>query len=371
MTKIHITLIGGQPIPVYTGFVYDNQLKEIDKLVFVVSQETQRESERLKAQIESCPIETRICAPTQVDEIRKLAEELFERHQDCQITLNLTSGTKFWSLIFYDTFRHHPHASFLIVEQNNTVHNLITREKTVIPIERDLKFALHGAHMMKYTRLSEFTEDDLKVAQKIAGVRAYNFQAFKNLTMDKSKVSPGMTLKDGSSIDWNEDEGWLELTLYGTYGEKTYTFESEHVVAVVFNNAWFELLVAQELQRNSRVKEVLMNCTFMAGNITAKNEIDIILDMGDKLFFVECKTQISDITAIDKFRSALKNFSGLSSKGIFVVHDFSQAKETITKEKCTDNNILYFCWRNWFKDRLNNPSLNEVINQEVDRNNTR
>jgi hypothetical protein len=258
-----------------------------------------------------------------------------------------------------------------MVEQNNTVHNLITHEKAIIPIERDIKFSLHGARMMKYSRLSEYTDEDLEVAKKVAAARAYNFNAFRNLTMDKSKVSPGMTYKDGSSIDWDEDEGWLELNLYGKFGNKTFTFESEHVVNVVFNNAWFELLIAQELQRNKRVKEVLMNCTFMAENIIAKNEIDIILDMGDKLFFVECKTQISDITAIDKFRSALKNFSGLSSKGIFVVHDFLHTKETITKEKCADNNILYFCWRNWITDRLNNPSLNEVINQEVDRSNAR
>lgn len=61
-----------------------------------------------------------------------------------------------------------------------------------------------------------------------------------------------------------------------------------------------------------------MNVEFPYKNNLPKNEIDIIVNTGDKLLFVECKTRICDNTNIDKFSAAVKNYGGMASKALFV-----------------------------------------------------
>ena len=57
--------------------------------------------------------------------------------------------------------------------------------------------------------------------------------------------------------------------------------------------------VAEILSRWEKTKNIYMNCKFLVNqeNIdikkaeqTPKNEVDIIIDTGDKALFVECKT---------------------------------------------------------------------------------
>ena len=65
-------------------------------------------------------------------------------------------------------------------------------------------------------------------------------------------------------------------------------------------------------------KEIIMNANFPYKNNNPKNEIDIIVNTGNRLLFVECKTQINDITDIDKFRTAVKNYGGMGCKALFI-----------------------------------------------------
>ena len=68
-----------------------------------------------------------------------------------------------------------------------------------------------------------------------------------------------------------------------------------------------------------------MNCKFLAdvneprlAEKFPKNEIDIIVDTGDKALFIECKTNIYNATDIDKFYTAVRNYGGSGSKALFV-----------------------------------------------------
>ena len=155
---------------------------------------------------------------------------------------------------------------------------------------------------------------------------------------------------------------------------KSQTLVSPHCLDIVFNNAWFELLTAYELSKNEMVKEIWMNCFFKSTQKRTKNEIDIILDMGTKLFFVECKTKVFNTTDIDKFHSAIKNFSGTSSKGIFVTLD--EHKGNYDKvyqqamEKCKDNNILTFNFSE-YSDETRTLELNRIINEDLTTSNIR
>ena len=106
-----------------------------------------------------------------------------------------------------------------------------------------------------------------------------------------------------------------------------------------------------------------------------KNEIDIIADTDERLVFVECKTMIYDTTDIDKFKSALRNFSGTSTLGVLVTNDdVKKEKRKIhyehVVEKCDNNHILTFNFSQYEHDNNHTLSLNSMINSKLNISNT-
>jgi len=71
--------------------------------------------------------------------------------------------------------------------------------------------------------------------------------------------------------------------------------------------------------------------------------VDIIADLGGKLLFVECKTQISSPTDIDKFNSVVRKYGGLGSKALFVTYE--PMKDDI-RDNCKKYGIITYSFKN-------------------------
>lgn len=145
-----------------------------------------------------------------------------------------------------------------------------------------------------------------------------------------------------SEISWDirGPEQKVKLTFINRLGNsETVAFQSPHAFDMVVSSGWFEYEVAKCLDSWPEAKDIWLNSVFPYRNNTPKNEIDIIVNVGYKLLFVECKTKIFDKTDIDKFRSAVKNYGGLSSKAMFISLESMDAQ---TIEKCETNGIEYF-----------------------------
>jgi hypothetical protein len=84
------------------------------------------------------------------------------------------------------------------------------------------------------------------------------------------------------------------------------------------------------------------------------NEVDIIVNTGKKLLFVECKTQVFNSIDIDKFATVIRNYGGLGSKGLLV----TDAKlRSNVKEKCNKSGILTFSFKNTYNFNVNPKKL--------------
>lgn len=375
---IHITLVGGQTLPVYLGISSET---DIDKIFFVCSEESKDEAERIYALCQNnVKMEILKCHATDLNEISRCAEVLCQRVRGNEISFNLTGGTKPWALVFYEVFRKEKKARFLLVDQNNRAYDLQTHVEKTVSIDPKRRFELYGTPLRSYTAFSVFTEEDVDMARQAIRCRRYNMKSFGELTENLLQDGSRGYREDGrgSSIEWDDDEGYVRVEMvHGFTGVevKEFEFECDHACQLISNNAWFELFVAKELSKNQNVREIWMNCEFKTSTGSTKNEVDLILDMGRKLFFVECKTRIFDTTDIDKFHSVIKNFSGTSSKGIFVSLDAPtksfapRYKQAV--EKCRDNKILTFNFGEWWKSKDTMLSLDEVINQDLLKSNLR
>ena len=90
MAKIHITLVGAQPVPVYYGIVWS----QCDTAILLHSEKTENVANRIEREI-SCPIVLKECLDeVDISKIKNKAEELKEKYKDDEISVNVSSGLK-------------------------------------------------------------------------------------------------------------------------------------------------------------------------------------------------------------------------------------------------------------------------------------
>lgn len=335
--KNHIALVGGQATPVYQGIVYTNP----DRVILVHSSETKLQAERIQNEI-TYPAELYELPPEDLTKIQNKIDAIAGTiGEDEILSINVTSGTKPWSLMFYEKFCNRPATQVFYIDQNAKVWDFKTLKSQQLAFDMNTQFRLHGNPLTQYRDLTYFNEKDFKLITEIEELRVFNYVDFNKLTTEFEE-KPNIThckLASGSFLIWSKTEKSFEIGLASKSQGKTVKLFSPHIRLILLNAGWLELKVAKILSQWDKVKEIRLNCIFPTKENSPKNEIDIIADIGSKLLFVECKTQIKKETDIDKFASAVRNYGGMAAKAILITHSVLNPKAI---EKCNDNGILYF-----------------------------
>ena len=342
--KVHITLIGKQPAPVYHGIV----ATQPDKVVMVYSNDTLSVLNRLKANL-SIPIQAVPLHPTDANAILSTAQRLAEQYSHDDITVNISSGLKSWSHLFGITFQPLPNAHVVYMDQNNILWDYKTMtSRDDYQFDMDILFKLYGNPLNNYRPFSSYTPDD---------------------NVSVKTIPSGIFLaSDGcSSVEWDRKGNWARVVLNNKkWGIKEEVIQSPNAISLLFHCGWFEYKVANLLSHWSQAKEIRLNCIFplrqsqTAKGGTTKNEIDIIVNTGRKLLFVECKTNISSSLDIDKFRNAVNNYGGMGSKALFVTDN---KMTDLQKEKCKDSNIIPFSFTE--SDHDKEQALQKILNEQL------
>lgn len=371
MKKIHITLVGGQPAPIYHGIVATHP----DKVIYIYSSSSENSLLALKKELDIDCDEV-LLDPTDPQEILAAAVTLAKKYANDEITVNISSGLKSWSHFFGVVFDRMENATIVYMDQNNVLWNYKTLTSSRnFNFDMHVLFRLYGNSLEKnYRKYESYTQEDKDCISKIEQIRLHNVKDFNLLTAVLTKEQARIlqhspwgkfTLEDSPSyVEWEKTTkdtvGFVRIVLYNRKGWHREMFlESENIVDIVFNSAWFELKVATILENWDKAMEICMNCRFPFKTGADKNETDIIINTGTKILFVECKTQIAHTTDIDKFRSVVKAYGGMGSKGIFITN----AKMTdVAREKCKENGILSFS----LEDDHNNLSPTEALINMLD-----
>jgi hypothetical protein len=380
--KVHITLVGGQPAPVYHGIV----ATQPDKVVFIYSKNSDDAVEKIKAEIKIDVDEQKPLDTTNPTEILNRANALATKYKDDDITLNISSGLKSWSHLFGRVFDNMPNASVVYMDQNNVLWNYRTMEsKSDFDFDMDVLFRLYGNRLENYKRLEDYTERDLKALEKIKRIRMFNVADFNLLTAVLNEKQKNVLKNQNSGkfdlmangsqsyVEWEKTTkdsiGFVRIFLAKKNGKsQEVTFESENAVDLAFNSGWFEYEVATLLSKWSKAKSIYLNCHFPFKPNIDKNEVDIIVNTGSKILFVECKTQITHTTDIDKFRSVVKGYGGTGSKGIFV----TDAKMTdVAREKCKEHGLLSFSLQDEHLGMSTDKALAFLLDSELFNINTK
>ena len=350
MAHIHISLIGGQSYPVYLGIADLNP----DGIILIHSSQSREEAERIQQEID-VPTHLQEFDPVDIQSIYHQLEKNFTRLSSDDIyTVNITGGTKLWSIAFYEYCKRYSNAKLIYIDQNNCVCNLVTLEKyqSVVSFDTDSVLRLNGTKAESYLLYQDYTEADKNCINRIKKLRRHSYEKFNAFSIPnkkwenelKQKKLGSWRLEDGSQIEWDKETTTIKILLINNKSEKLNDMlTSPHIFNLFFHTGWFEYEVASLLSTWQYAKEIRMNVKFpYNAERNPKNEIDLIVNTGNRLLFVECKTQISDITDIDKFRTAVKNYGGMACKALFVTD--APMKKTAA-EKCEDSGISSFSIR--------------------------
>lgn len=356
MEKLHIALVGAQTMPIYIGILES----DADKFILIHSTQTKSNAEIIARYINRDNTVLFELPAWDFPKMKDRIDGLLAEYKDWSIEANISGGSKPWGFMFSMLAFEYSNMSLFFVDQSCMIHNISDlTSRMAKPLDGGIRQILefnqilesNQASSVTHVDLTSYGEKDVSILTEIKRCRKKYPKIFNNLTIPKrgiqkryqnNKLDTIVDDQSQSEISWDirGPEQKVKLTFINRLGNTdVVTFQSPHAFDMVVSSGWFEYEIARCLELWTEAKDIWLNSVFPYRNNTPKNEIDIIVNVGYKLLFVECKTKIFDYTDIDKFRSAVKNYGGLSSKAIFISLESMDAK---TIEKCETNGIDYF-----------------------------
>lgn len=381
MSIVHIALVGGQTMPVYLAI----RESRADEFILLHSSATKMAADTIAADIRSDidrPVELVRLDPTDCFGVIAKLDELLHRNENNKIEFNISSGTKPWSIAAAMLAEKYKNLELLYVDQSCRLYNYqnsSVKELSSMHIAEIFKF--NQTKVQGFAKFSDYTEEDLDLLSDIKKIREKYPEQFNALTIPtkqnknsfiNNRLGNVIDQNTYSEINWDKNKGgrqYVKLYMVARNGSHaTFEFTSPHAFDMITSSGWFEYEVANWLSSWKACREVWMNVIFPYNNKNPKNEIDIIVNVGNKLLFVECKTKIFDNTDIDKFTSAVKNYGGLGAKAIFITQENMKAQGI---EKCDTNKIAHYSLLDEKRCQRGKKALFNILDAIMSENNVK
>lgn len=341
MQKIHLSLVGAQPLPVYNGIIDS----EAEKVILLCSEETKKVALNLSSLSKFTTEIYLLEHPFIYKYVKDFITQIVKKNPKAEWSFNITGGTKIMTLVAADYARENK-IPYIYIDQNNILTDFFAEEQSIFFEKTDLDayFKLFGQIAKTSVKLETIDKEFFDIKDLFMNNNHELKYLFSDFRKKKYTIKDTFTLSNNNyELSWNAED---QIAMF--YEDKTGLethLQGAKVFDVIFNTAWFELEVIQILSKWKRNEELYWNTIFeRKHNRSDKNEIDIIVDTSVKLFFFECKTNVYDIKDVDKFRNIVKIFGGLAAKPILVTMVKPNADVI---EKCNDLNIKSF----WFKEK--------------------
>lgn len=166
MEHIHIALVGGQAYPIYLAIKALQPTKVV--LMHSVQSETdanniikvlEEEGALMKEQFE------KVCLSTAKmdDMVDKIVDQESIIPEGAHCSVNLTGGTKLWSVLLYKIFQNRSDTDFFYVDQNCMLYNIDNLQKYESEVQLDANtiFKLYGSPVKSYTRFEEYADEKM------------------------------------------------------------------------------------------------------------------------------------------------------------------------------------------------------------------
>lgn len=336
MKKSQIALLGGQIIPVYWGI----KERAPDNVHLIYTEELKEKHKILETHFNSTRFTYHLVNPYDFDEISLKIESLVFENESENWELNLTGGTKVMTLAAHNVFKDLGLESFYLDQKNQF---FFFKQRIFQSIKGDIKIntflSLSGHSKIKTTSFSSIDKIEFDLAFKMldlmkdTGFRRL-FSKIASTVQDYSKPY-SINLNNAGKVEWKNNI--LKITTPNI----SEVIINKKALQICFSGLWWELIIAKTAHNWKDKKEMLLSVEMLANidHRIAKNEIDIILNTGKTMIFIECKSGNVRQEDVNKMRAVKRLYGGISSKSILVC--FKLPRKAIL-EKCNDLGIEIF-----------------------------
>lgn len=320
MKEVHITLLGKENLPLYYPIIEFNS----EEVYVLGSRQNSAVSHNLKYVLEKKGLLCKVYCDIDAFNIKSIMSKCEEIHSkignDCNVTYNITGGTKIMAIGAYIVAKQHK--ARIIYTDSVSCIDLDTY--LAIPLSRKVDnetiFRLQGQSLKNYNAYT-YDEQTHATANKIKNFIECNRPVFKHLhNQYKAYALP-------SYFKYEQYEYNSTSTHICIKAANKILLEIEHPEAkkMLFEGRWWEALVADYISEWADGKyEIWQNVTFYPRDISSiledndKNEIDILVNTGNKFLFVECKSGFISQDNINKMSVIRQNYGSDKSRSVLI-----------------------------------------------------
>lgn len=340
MAKNQIILVGGQILPLYLGLIESKP----EKAFLIFTDETRLVKDILLKNVSLRKLTAIEVKPYDFASIISTIDSIVNQDPVAEWELNLTAGTKIMALAAHTVFQAKGFRSFYI-NQNDKLYDIREQKEHLlnenVSIDDFLKLSGHTSYQAQ--SLADFSEEDKNFATVIERLSnsdseyaklCNEYRKLKNITSSAKLNTP-----KGSYVKWDRKNSIFELAIVGKTALQS---KSKNAIYIALNAGWFEIKVALIVSKWAQAFETKMNVELnYKVNSEVKNEVDILVNTGHQLLFLECKSGLVQAADVNKMKAVRNTYGGLAAKSILICRNYPPQR---TIEKCADLGIDVFAF---------------------------
>lgn len=339
--KIHIALVGREALPVFYTIMEHNP----DITYLLVTEQTNETAANLKKVMgtlgQAC--QTIQVLPYDIKRAEASCEAIHEKHgETAEYVYNLTGGTKVMSLGAYRCGERHE-AQLLYTDSRSCI-DLRSGESVTLSesLVNETIFALQG-QQLKHHKVWQV--DDRRTAcaracrQFILGYGSIYHELHEAYQRRQDSHRPGAFAYARKGLTYSNRQG----VSIEEDGETVFASDFPGAEKMLLEGRWWETLVADKIVQWSAGRyAVWASVEFWPLDPSArdiKNEIDVLVNVGNTFVIVECKSGTFTQDNVYKLASVCRTYGSYKSKGVIVT--FRDCRSAL-KEKAKEQNISIF-----------------------------
>ncbi|MGQ9571270.1 MAG: Card1-like endonuclease domain-containing protein [Thermodesulfovibrionales bacterium] len=300
MSHVHVCLVSDQPIPNLTSVLHFKP----DMVILLTTPEMKQKAKRLEEVLHNKGFNTKQISISayEINNVIDECEKLLDQFEDSEVSLNITGGTKIGTLGTFRVFYKRDKPIYYVNTHDNEILQIFPEDKqlnTTITVKIPIKdyLAVYGFKVQKYVKEKEINSIYKRKkstvylaylavhAEHIIGEINYKLQG-----LDQFAYPYEMSLKSNENT-YKLCSLLKEANLIKLKGKTTLEIPDSET-ARYLSGIWFEEYV-YTIAKCLDLDEIKLNVEGIwdiSGKHIPRNEFDILLSKGNRLFFISCKT---------------------------------------------------------------------------------
>lgn len=298
MTHVHVCLVSEQPIPNLTTVL---QFRP-DEVILLKTKEMEEKASFLENVIKkkNFNISSELIEAYDMDNVISVSDSIITQCNDCRVTMNITGGTKIGTLGTFQAFYTAGKEIYYVDTLHNRILTIAGETKKSQPINVKISIddylAVYGFEVESYVRNDEYIFARKDLTQHIAKIASSSEEIISNINW---KLYPYN--EESLPIEIEIPKGKQLMKYLKSLPGITVTNDKKIIISDpetfrYLKGGWFEeyvYMIAKSLSPDE-IKLNVVGRWITKGKHKPKNEFDVIISKGNRLFWISCKTANPD-----------------------------------------------------------------------------